>query len=312
MKGRVFQLGNLAFWVLVLLAGARYFVPTWKQFDVSSDLARVRLPWILGALSLLSLQYLANYGLWLRVLEILGGHVPTGKLFPAFGLSLLPKYIPGKLFGVGVRARLATTAGISNQVAVGSLAWEIGLSLASAIAITGVGYAVGVSNDLGPLDQVLTTTACICGAALLVSTSIPRVRSLLVTWLHPRALSRWPWRVAIVFMGYIGSWLIATAAHWMLARSLGPFALKHAIPLLVALAGSWAVGMLSVLAPGGLGVREGLLFLFARHELGAPAALLFVTLSRLLIFAVEVGLTLVAWCSAPSRPSAVTSTDASR
>jgi len=59
--------------------------------------------------------------------------------------------------------------------------------------------------------------------------------------------------------------------------------------------------MLSVFTPAGLGVREGLLFLFVRGWMGSASAMLFVVLSRLLAFAVEVVLTLVAALGPPAR-----------
>ena len=58
--------------------------------------------------------------------------------------------------------------------------------------------------------------------------------------------------------------------------------------------------MLSVFTPAGLGVREGVLFLFVRGWMGSASAMLFVVLSRLLAFAVEVLLTLVAALGPPT------------
>jgi hypothetical protein len=57
-------------------------------------------------------------------------------------------------------------------------------------------------------------------------------------------------------------------------------------------------------------VREGVLFLFARGPMGAPMALLFVTLSRLVMFVVEALLTLGALAvTAGPLTKAVTATD---
>jgi uncharacterized membrane protein YbhN (UPF0104 family) len=94
---------------------------------------------------------------------------------------------------------------------------------------------------------------------------------------------------------YVCAWLPGLLAHWLLARAIAPVPSGEAFALLVALCASWAVGMLSIIAPAGLGVREGVLYVFVQSWMTSPEALLFVTLSRLLAFLVEVILTLAAF-----------------
>jgi Lysylphosphatidylglycerol synthase TM region len=300
-KSRILQLGNLGFWVLVVAAGIRYVVPRWREFQLSSRLSTLDTAWVIGAILVLLLQYLAVFALWRRVLHVLGGAAPVGALYRAFGLSLLPKYMPGRLLGPGLRARLAAAGGISYPVVVGSLVWEMGLGLAGATAITAVGIGGGIAREFEPAARWLALAVPALAAAGLLASVVPRVRSLLAIWLHPRVAWRQPMAVGALFLGYIGTWPLCAAAHWMLARSMGPFPGNQVVPLLVALAASWTLGALSFFAPAGLGVREGALFLFAKGPMGVPAALLFVTLSRLVIFAVEVLLTLAAWRLGPKR-----------
>jgi hypothetical protein len=309
-RSRILQLGNLAFWALVVVAGIRYVVPRWREFELSSRLSALSPAWLVGAILVLLLQYLAVFALWRRVLRVLGGAAPLGALYRAFGLSLLPRYIPGRLLGPGLRAGLAAAGGISYPVVVGSLVWEMGLSLAVATAITAVGIGAGIAHEFEPAARWLALAVLVLAVAGLVASVVPRVRSLLAIWLHPRAAWRQPMAVGALFLGYIGSWLLYAAAHWMLAQAIGPFPGNQAIPLLVALAASWTLGALSLFAPAGLGVREGALFLFAKGPMGVPAALLFVTLSRLVIFTVEVLLTLAAWRLGPKRrPIGISLTD---
>jgi hypothetical protein len=310
-RARGLQLANLAFWLSVAVASIGYVAPKWRQFQLSSRLSQLGPAWLAGAILLLLSQYLAVFQLWRRVLDLLGAAAPAGPLYRAFALSLLPRYVPGKVLGSGLRTALTAAAGVSYPIAVGSLFWEIGLTLTAATAITGLGIVAGVSRQLGPAGRWLALAAVATVIAGLVATLMPRVRALVVTWLHPGTALRRPAAVGVLFAGYLGGWILYTAAHWMLARALGPFPASQAVPLLVALAASWTLGALSLFAPGGLGVREGLLFLFARGAMGVPTALLFVTLSRLLIFAVEVALTLVAWVSVPRRAVAVSPSDLS-
>jgi glycosyltransferase 2 family protein len=297
MRARLLQVVNLVFWALVAFASVRYVVPKWQEFDLSRRLSVLESGWLAGAILLLLLQYVAAFWLWRRVLDVLGAAAPVGRLYRAYGLSLLPKYVPGKLLGPGLRAGLTAATGIPYPVAVGSIFWEMGLSMAAAAAITTVGVAAGISRELDPAGRWLAFAIVAVAGVVLTASLVPRVRTLLATWLHVGAARRRPAAVAALFVGYVGLWLLSAAVHWMLARALGPFPVSQAFPLLVALAASWTLGVLSLLAPAGLGVREGILFLFARGPMGAPTALLFVTLSRLLIFAAEVLLTVAALVS---------------
>lgn len=307
-RGRLLQLANLAFWIVVAAAGVGFVAPKWRQFDLSSRLSEIDFTWLIVASLLLVFQYLLIFHLWRRVLKLLHGFVPAGLLYRAFGLSLLPKYLPGKVLGAGLRAGLTASAGVPYPVAVGSLFWEIGLSLSAAVAITALGIIGGVSQDLDPTAHGLALAILGAAAAGLVASTVPRIRSVVGAWLHVGIAWKRPAAVAALFLGYVGAWLVYGLAHWMLARAIGPFPSGKALPLLVALATSWALGVLSLLAPGGLGVREGALFLFARGSMGTSTALLFVTLSRLLLFLVEVLLTVAAWASGPRRQVTARST----
>src|SRR6476469_9317352 len=287
MRARATQLVNAAFWVLFVIATLRYVLPKWTDFGLSSRLTSLHMGWIAGAMLVFALQLLALFTLWCAVLRLLGGRASRRSLFRAFGLSLLPKYVPGKVLGLGLRTRLTARAGVSYPVAVGSLVWEVGFALSTSGVITIFGLALGVSRELEPAAGWLLRAFPLAAIVGLLALCIPRLRNTAESWVHLGAAVRNRVGVASLFVGYLCTWLLYMAASWMIARAIGPFPPNQVAPLLVALAASWAIGFLSFFAPAGLGVREGVLFIFARGLMGSAAALLFVTLSRLVIFLVE-------------------------
>jgi hypothetical protein len=289
---------NLAFWVLVAFASVRYVVPKWQEFHLSSRLTSLSLGWLGLAMAVLVLQYLAVFEIWRRLMILLGAKAPVLSLFPPFGLSLLPKYIPGKVFGPGLRARLAAGVGLPYPPILGSLLWEAGLGLASAVLIALIGFAPGLAPELAGAARWLVLTVIAGALAGWVLTRVPKVHGVLATWFYTGTVQRQFPRVAMLFLAYVGVWVMSAIAHWMLARSIAPLAPVHLLPLLVALCSSWALGMLSLFAPAGLGVREGALYIFAKGLMPAPEALLFVTLSRLTMFGVEILMTLLALATA--------------
>jgi uncharacterized membrane protein YbhN (UPF0104 family) len=60
---------------------------------------------------------------------------------------------------------------------------------------------------------------------------------------------------------------------------------------MAAVSASWALGFVSIFAPAGLGIREAVLYFFVNNWMDHADVVLFVTLSRLLMFGVEVFLT---------------------
>jgi glycosyltransferase 2 family protein len=294
MRARLVQLVNLAFWILVAFASARYVAPKWQEFHLSSRLSSVSLGWLGLAMAVLVLQYLAVFEIWRRILLLLGAEAPVWSLFRPFGLSLLPKYIPGRVFGPGLRARLAARAGLPYPPILGSLIWETGLGLATAVLIAFIAFVPGLAPELTEAARWLALTVIAGALAGWALTRVPKVHSVLATWLYTETILRQLPKAALLFLAYVGIWAMSAIAHWMLARSIAPLAPVHFLPLLVALCTSWALGMLSLFAPAGLGVREGVLYIFAKSMMPAPAALLFVTVSRLTIFGVEIVMTLLA------------------
>jgi hypothetical protein len=110
-------------------------------------------------------------------------------------------------------------------------------------------------------------------------------------WIGLSRLTGQPLSFMGVFVFYAATWLIMGISHWCLANALIPVPVASIPMLIVALALSWGIGILSIFAPAGLGIREGVLYLFVHDWLGESDALLFVTLSRVIIFIVELLLT---------------------
>jgi hypothetical protein len=90
---------------------------------------------------------------------------------------------------------------------------------------------------------------------------------------------------------YLLVWLVSAAAHWCLANAVGDYSISNFPLLMVAVSASWALGFVSVFAPAGLGIREAVLYFFVSNWMEQTDGILFVALSRLLMFGVEVFLT---------------------
>jgi len=86
----------------------------------------------------------------------------------------------------------------------------------------------------------------------------------------------------------IVAWVGYGVSLWLLARGLTavPLPLSLAIG---AFAASYLMGFLALIAPAGLGVREGVFILMLDRTMGTPAAVALAVASRLLLTLTELG-----------------------
>ena len=207
---------------------------------------------------------------WYGLLRTLGGRLPLPVALRFYGLTLLPRYVPGMVWGYAGRTLLCEREGVPRKVAAGSAVVEVGL-------IVGTGVIVAATNYLSHGWIVLLTS--LPGLILLFG--------FLLAWAtHQR---RWATRLtrAATWYGwglvYIGFWLLYGASSWLVVLSVAPgIRLSSAPDVVVSATVAWLAGFLVVLVPGGLGVREGVFVLTLTPIIG-PAGGTFVPLIARLI-----------------------------
>ncbi|MBA3259491.1 MAG: flippase-like domain-containing protein, partial [Gemmatimonadales bacterium] len=85
------------------------------------------------------------------------------------------------------------------------------------------------------------------------------------------------------------AWTGYGVALWFLARGLLPGAELGLVSAIAVFTASYLAGFLALIAPGGLGVREGLFILMLQGSLGIGAATALALASRVLLTITEVG-----------------------
>ncbi len=285
---------KIAFWAVLVYFCLAFLVPKWRSLELTTRLTSLPADWLLAAALVLLSHYLYLFLLWGVLLRRLGARPPMLQLYRAYALSLLAKYMPGKVVAHGVRARLTLQMGLAGPAVSSSLIWEALFVLGSAALFGLLGF---FGPTLAPLHEAarwLILIFGLCGAGLLALGASGVVGQRWTRWVGlPQLIGQPLWLVAL-FLLYGASWLTYGLSHWLLANAITPLPPSAFLPLAVALAVSWGVGFVSIIAPAGLGIREGVLYLFVAGSLPEGQAILFVTLSRLLGFGVELVLT-VSW-----------------
>jgi len=233
------------------------------------------------------------------VIRRLGPRVPWPEVMADVWVGQLAKYVPGKVGSVVGIAYLLHKRGVPARMSVAAIVMVDGLSI-----ILGLMLAVPLTL-WEPVQQVLPMAWLWCSVLIAAG----------LVCLHPRVFGGL-WNFALRKLGQqpfdklprvrdlagpmaalVGHFVLGGAALWLLARSfsdIGP----ESLPLMVAAnALALVAGFLSVFAPAGFGVYEGVLLILAGPFIGeGPIAILVVakrlvqTLSELALAAGGLGL----------------------
>lgn len=207
-----------------------------------------------------------------------------------WALSSLGKYVPGKIWAVAGLVLMAQRAGVKPVAAAGSAVVMQLLAMgtgAAVVALTGV--LAQASDGWLRIGLIGLLVASVAGTLVLLR---PR-------WLN-LALARLPGAVDCVVSppaprsvvagagANVFAWVAYGVAVWLLARSLMPQASFPLVTTIGGFAASYIVGFLVLLAPGGLGVREGVFVLVLQGVVGLAPATAIAVASRLLFTLTEV------------------------
>lgn len=244
----------------------------------------------LGVLAIAA-YYLAFVVGWKLILRAMDIHLDYRTALRAEMLSMLAKYVPGGVWTPAARVVAVRNAGVRNTpLVLGSIALEAGLS-----AIAGVLVFVASLGTVSAKDAPIWPLAGF--VVLLVILLHPRVFNPLMARIARRLgsgpIPRIRVRMLLALVAYYClTWILAGAALFFLARSVGNPPVSS-IPYLGGVSAVGAiVAVLVVIAPSGLGVREGAMYGLLVAVMSPAAALGTVVLNRLAITVVEVVLLL--------------------
>ncbi len=243
---------------------------------------------------------LATYALliegWRRVLGGWGERLSFPVATRIWALSNLGRYLPGKVWAVAGMAALAQRAGVAPWAATGSAIILQALAVATAAALVAV-----TAPTAAPGVGLLVAFACAASVVAAVSWP-PLARRLLRVVAQFGIREPPPLRPGAVAIG-TATTLVGWVAYGVGLKLWGAGTLIGAganltLPVAVgAFTASYVVGLLALFAPGGLFVREGVMFALLEGPLGPADALAIAIGTRLLLTVTEIAAALIgiAW-----------------
>lgn len=215
---------------------------------------RISYDWLLVSILIFIIGLLWGGISWWVVLKAHNMNVPLSEGISSHGISILSKYIPGKLWTVLGRAQYVSRCGyslaISSLVSIKAQAVVIWLGLIISL------IAACLSQGF---TWVFFLILCVFIAItlILVSKKVHNYVILLISNVLKKNLEiplltlRNLFNVAAYYIFY---WFLVTLAYYFFLRSILP-----GVTILASFAFPWSVtiGILAFLFPAGLGVREG-------------------------------------------------------
>ncbi len=296
---------------LVLLGALLVYIAQYvaAQRDALRDTAMsltIRWELVVAAGLIVLATYAALIQSWRLLMAGWGGSLGFGAAVRIWTIANLGRYIPGKVWSVGALVVLAQRNGVNPVAAAGA-------AMLGTLINIGAGFGVVTLTGAAVLDVLDPRYRWIAWAGSVLFAigvlALPRILPGVLAWIGrqrgtfaPPAQAL-PNRTLWLAVGINAlSWFGYGAAFALFARGILP-GISGALPSFIAIwTASYLVGYLMLIAPGGIGARDGALAI-AMVALGlttsAEATVLAIA-SRLWLTALEVTPGLVSLALAPA------------
>lgn len=269
----------------------------WSEFEQADLVFEPRWEWIVPASIIVLGTYLLLIHVWVAHLRTWAVRIPYLVAARMWFISNLGRYVPGKVWGIGTLAVMASQRNMPPVAVVGSsvLVMLIGIVAGLAVVlVTGAGAVGLVLQQRGvELPAWAFQAAVVIAMASLLSAPavVPAIARGIarMTGQEPVLPALPAASVWLVALGSGLSWILYGAAFQLFSMGMTGEAAGAPASYIAVYTGSYIVGLVSP-SPAGAGVREGGLVagMLALGLATAPEALLIALASRVWLTLLEV------------------------
>lgn len=288
MRSRAWHVLQWVAGLLIVVFVIRYVARNWAEVraaDLAWDLSP---PLALAGMAIVWVAFALLAEAWRRMVEAWGFALSWRDGAGIWLLSSMAKYVPGKVWALAGMAAMAERRGIPAWCAAGSAVVLQLVSIGSgALVVAASGLAAG-GGIPGPLALVGVAAGLL--VIILLALWPPLARRAVAAVAPAADLSHVP-RAGTVGFGAMANglaWVGYGLAFWLFSRACLPQAPIGLLEATGAYTASYVAGVLAPFAPGGLGVREGVLVLALQGQVGLTTALALAAVARLGMTASEI------------------------
>ena len=283
MRSRVLHAAQILLGLAVTLFVVRYVSRNWNEVQSAHLAWHVSAGPLIAALVVIWAVFAIQAESWRRMVAGWGYDLPWIEGSAVWLLSSMAKYVPGKVWSLAGMAVMSERRGVPAWVSTASAILLQVVSLGTGALVVAV-FGVAISRTVSIAAAAVAVV--VVGLALwkpLVVRVVARVA--------PGAdLKHFPPAPVILFgvLANLAAWLGYGVAFWLFARGVLPQSAPGLAESVGAYTASYVAGVIAPFAPGGLGVREGVLVMALRDHTGLAPALAFAAVARLGMTVAEV------------------------
>jgi glycosyltransferase 2 family protein len=291
MSRTLWRVGQWSVGLAIVTVAVVRLARNWEELRQQRLDWELRPAYLAAALLLTWAMYAVLIGVWRAVLRSWGAPIGGYTAARIWTISSLGKYLPGKVWAIAGMAVMAQRAGVPPWAATGAAVLLQALSIAAGAAVVGVTGLAPLESAYPWLRPALIVIALASGAGIALLLWRPFTDRLfrLAGVVPERVASPRPMTLLAAFAANLVAWVGYGGSLWLLARGVLP---ETALDLPVAIGAftaSYLAGFLALIAPGGLLVREGTLFLMLQGAVGPAAAAALAIASRIMLTFTEFG-----------------------
>lgn len=225
---------------------------------------------------------------WQHVLAGLDRPIPAVDAGRCYLVGQLGKYLPGSVWAFVLQMELVRRAGVPRATGFVAVLVTVGLSTTAAllVGVLGLPAVFSYSAAVGWIVVALVPLALVCAWPPVLTRLVNLALRLLRRAPLPHPLNL---RAVVSCLGWcVASWTLYGASLWLLASNQTIPGAGGLAECIGALALAMTAGVLAVIAPSGIGIREAVVVAALTPYMDAGAALGLALASRLVFTVAEV------------------------
>lgn len=278
-RPRIIRIVNVSFLALAFVALTWYLVTRWS--DISRIVSASDGTILVAAFLVLVAYQFAQGSLIADLLISFGARAGRVETIRIILLSLLGKYVPGKIWIFTMRATFFAERNVPMKTVLTAAALEHIFVIVTAVSL----FLAAAPPDKGFSPSLYRATGIALFLVLVLAPGFLVALANRALTLIGRAPieQRITRRRSLSFsFRFLLTWLLLGAGVWLLSRSMGLAVPWTSWPFLAgSYAFSVAAGFLAFFAPGGIGVREGIFALALGRFIPATEAVFIALAVRL-------------------------------
>ncbi len=271
----------------------KYIYLNWHL--VKDIMLHANLTMLFISVVVLALHMILNIKIWQTILKLLGENLDYTRCFRVWAYSQLGRYVPGKVWMIFGRIYLSEKEGLGRKNVFISIYLELLTSFIAAFLLSlFIIRKFYFTQNINSLYMAL-----IIIAVLIFLTNLKLIQNI-INYALTR-LKRTNIQLSISYKATLGliclytvSWLLSGIGLYLQINSISQVTFNNILIYSGIITAAWIIGLLSIFAPSGIGVREGVLTFLLSFLLPVHVAAIIAVISRLLYTITEMIFALIA------------------